>query len=275
MNSKSSLKRKLKTSKKYQEKWEKCLSQCINWGEIFHLGELLQANLYQIQKGAKEISVSDWDDEGKERKISLDPLLSPSNAVKGYFKKAKKLKKGIPFAEKEVEKGRLAVEKWTTLLTVLEEDPDSDLLKDLFPPQEKKVQEKKSPPKPYWEFLSSAKIPIWVGKNAAMNDVLTFQYARGNDLWLHAADCPGSHVVIRSTQDQTIDDATFQLAFQLTLYYSKARDRKEGDIVMTQVKNVSRRGKEKGKVAIHHEKRIFCRLLLTSSEIQSSSSLKR
>lgn len=274
MNIKASLRRKVKSSKKYLIKWEKYLTECQNWESIFHLGELLQANLYQIKKGAREISVSDWENEGTFRKILLNPLFSPADEVKDYFKKAKKLKKGIPFAEKEVEKGKLALEKWTSLLDKLEEDPTLDLTQ-LFPPQEKKILDKKIPPKPYWEFISSTKIPIWVGKNAAANDVLTFQHARGNDLWLHAADCPGSHVVVHPAQSQTIDDATLQLAFQLTLYYSKARDRKEGDIVMTQVKNVSKRSKEKGKVAIHHEKRIFSRLVLTSLEIQSSSSLKR
>lgn len=267
-----SLRRKLKTSKKYHEKWEKKLAECLNWEKVFHIGELLQANLYQIAKGAKEITVLDWENE-KQLKIPLNPLISPSEEVKDYFKKAKKLKKGIPFAEKEVEKGRLAIEKWTALLTQLEEDPALDLA-HLFPPQEKKDQEKKIPPKPYFEFLSPSHIPIWVGRNAAANDALTFQHARGNDLWLHVADFSGSHVIIHPAKNQAIDEKTLQLAFQLTLYYSKARERKEGDIVMTQVKNV-RRSKEKGKVTIHHEKRVFSRLTLSPSEIQSSSSLNR
>lgn len=258
---KDSLKRKLKSSKKYQLKWEKYLAECLDWKKVFHTGELLQANLYQIPKGTKEIEVSDWENDTL-RKIPLHPPLTPSEEVKGYFKKAKKLKTGIPFAEKEVEKGRLAVEKWTALLAQLEEDPTLDL-KHLFPSQEKKEKEKKVLPKPYHEFFSPTNIPIWVGKNAAMNDILTFQHARGNDLWLHVADYAGSHVVIRPERNQTIDEKTLEQACQLALYYSKARERKEGDVVMTQVKNVSRVGKVKGKVAIHHEKRVFCRLVFS------------
>lgn len=255
------------------EKWETKLAECQNFEKVFHIGKLLQANLYQIPKGTKEISVLDWESK-KHCKIILHPPLSPFEEVSSYFKRARKLKKGIPFAEKEVEKGKLAVEKWTELLAKLEEDPTLDLA-DLFPLQEKRKQEKKIPLKPYFEFLSPSNIPIWVGKNAAANDTLTFQHARGNDLWLHVADCPGSHVIIHKEKNQTIDEKTLQLAFQLALYYSKARERKEGDIVMTQVKYVSRKGKEKGKVTVHHEKRVFSLLTLSSTEIQSSSSLKR
>lgn len=255
------IRRRLLLSKKYVAKWEKKLAECNDWKKVFHTGELLQANLYQIQKGAHEISVSDWEDNGNLCTLSLHPPLHPSEEVKNYFKKAKKLKKGIEFAEKEVEKGQLEIEKWTALLAKLEEDPTFIVEQGILPPKQKKFREEKLPPKPYHEFISPANIPIWVGKNAAMNDILTFQHAHGNDLWLHVADYPGSHVIIHPQKNQTIDDETLNLALQLALYYSKARQRKEGDIVMTQVKHVFRKGKERGKVLIHHEKRVFCRLL--------------
>lgn len=273
---KDSIKRKIRLSKKYLEKWEKHLTECLEWQKIYHLGELLQANLYQISKNAKEVIVSDWEKEGNQVLIPLHPPLMPHLEVGSYFKKAKKLKKGVLFAEKEVQKGNEALLKWTTLLAELESDTlDKEALLKELPPQKVKEKEEKLPPKPYLEFVSSHNIPIWVGKNAAMNDVLTFQYARGNDLWLHIADYPGSHVIIHVQKGQEIDEKTLELAMQLALYFSKARQRQEGDVVMTQVKNVSRKGKEKGRVMIHHEKRFFTRLILSSSDIQSSSSLNR
>lgn len=86
---------------------------------------------------------------------------------------------------------------------------------------------------------------IWVGKNAKMNEKLTFQLANGRDWWLHVSGYPGSHVIIKMNKDQEPDPETLKDAFQLALYHSKARDMGEGEICFTQRKYVSRLGRKK------------------------------
>ncbi len=72
-------------------------------------------------------------------------------------------------------------------------------------------------------YLSSDGYEILVGRAARDNDHLTFKVARPNDLWLHAADYPGSHAVIRNSTRKEIPHRTIIEAAQLAAYFSDAR----------------------------------------------------
>lgn len=263
---KVSLKRRLKTAKKYLAKSRTHLENCNRWQKDFHHAELLQAFLYQIPKGATEIRVPDWEKEGAEVCLELDPALKPHEDVAKRFRKAKKQKAGLKFAEREYEKAEKEVLKWREIQEKLSSITSQTELQAFLEgialptPQKKSAPQDKAPPKPYLEYMSATKVPIWVGKNAAMNDVLTFRYARGNDYWLHIADVPGSHVILRLAKDQKIDRETLNDALQLALFHSKAKERGEGEVILTHVKHVRRFGKEKGKVQVANEKRLLVRL---------------
>ena len=56
---------------------------------------------------------------------------------------------------------------------------------------------KQLPPSKPYHYRSSDGIDIYVGKNSLQNDRLTGS-ARGGEMWLHAKDMPGSHVIIRT-----------------------------------------------------------------------------
>lgn len=260
---KTFLKRRVKTARKYREKMEKRLFECLAWEQEQHFSELLQANLYQ-SKGKKELFVSDWEQEGKLIKLTLDPSLKPHEEVAKRFKRAKKLKLGLPFAEKLLQEAKNEETQWLSILDAFlkvvtsEELAVFKTLHALPLPQTKKSREElKIPVKPYWEYKSQSGFNIWVGKSAFMNDQLTFRYAHGNDAWLHVTDFPGSHVIIRLPAKLQLDEETLQDACQLALHFSKAKGRGEGEISFTHVKHVRRMGKTKGKVQIANEKRIF------------------
>lgn len=263
---KNAIKRRIRTLKKSLKKALEQLKACQDWQNLHHTAELIQSQMHRLKKGEEKIVVPDWEREGSLVTIQLDPRLKPFEDVAKRYKKAGKLKKGLPFAIKELERVNEALAShqviWDELQKIeTEEELEALHLTHPLPaPQEKKARDDKTPPKPYLEYISESGICIWVGKNGAKNDQLTFQYASGNDLWLHVADYPGSHVVIHPKGKQEIDEATLKKAQQLALYYSKARQAKEGEVVVTQVKYVRRLGKEKGKVQIAQEKRVFVRL---------------
>lgn len=263
---KSTLKRRVRTLKKALNRAQEQLSLCQNWEAFHHSAELIQSNIYKIKKGDVQIVAEDWENEGALIAITLDPLMKPHEEIARRFKKAQKLKKGLPFASVEVERNLTALETAISILNALENittEEELAVLKGQYPlpkPQEKPKKEEKVLPKPYIEYRSDSGICIWVGKTANMNDQLTFRYARGNDIWLHVSDYPGSHVVIHPESNQKVDDATLEKAMKLALYHSKARRFKEGEVIVTQVKYVRRIGKEKGKVQIANEKRYFIRL---------------
>jgi predicted ribosome quality control (RQC) complex YloA/Tae2 family protein len=259
---KSSAKRRLKTLKKSLKKAQDRLNECQNWRTHQHTAELLQSHLYLIKKGDKEVIVSDWENENAPVAIPLDLKVKPFEEVAAKFKQATKLKKGLPYALKEVERTEEALISLEALLEALELVQTQEELDALNPPKPQTPVEKsaKAVVLPYLEYISDTGIPIWVGKNAAKNDELTFRYASGNDLWLHVADYPGSHVVIHPKSGQTIDDITMKKALHLALFYSKAKKFKEGEVSYTQVKYVRRFGKQKGKVQISNQKKVYVRL---------------
>lgn len=289
---KITLKRRVKTAKKYLAKSKSQLEKCRGWQDTFHQAELLQSFLSQIPKGVTEIRVPDWEKEGEEVCLMLDPALKPHEEAAKLFRKAKKLKAGLAYAEKEFAKAEKELLKWVAIqekIASVTSQGELEGLKQtisLPEPQKKIAKEEKAPPKPYWEYFSEANIPIWVGKNAAMNDLLTFRHARGNDYWLHVAEVPGSHIIVRMAKDQKLDRETLNDALLLALFHSKARERREGEVILTQVKHVRRIGKEKGKVQVANEKRHLVRhdknrlerlkrKLSGSEDYSSPSSLKR
>jgi predicted ribosome quality control (RQC) complex YloA/Tae2 family protein len=90
-------------------------------------------------------------------------------------------------------------------------------------------------PKEYHLLYTQSKLPIWVGKNAKMNDVMTFQLAHKKDLWFHVKDIPGPHVILHC-EEHPVTSQDIQDAIQITQHYSKSKN----PILYTQVLNVEK-----------------------------------
>lgn len=89
-------------------------------------------------------------------------------------------------------------------------------------------------------FKSSDGYEIVVGRNDRENDTLTFRVARPNDIWLHAADYPGSHVIVRNPSRDTIPHRTIIEAAELAAFYSQAKREGKAAVHYTQKKLVSK-----------------------------------
>jgi predicted ribosome quality control (RQC) complex YloA/Tae2 family protein len=92
-------------------------------------------------------------------------------------------------------------------------------------------------------YISSDGFEILVGRAAQDNDHLTFKVAKPNDLWLHAADYGGSHVVVRNSTRKELPHRTIIEAAQLAAHFSQARKDSKVDVHYTERKFVS---KQKG-----------------------------
>lgn len=96
---------------------------------------------------------------------------------------------------------------------------------------------------------------IRVGRNAQTNDILTFEYANDDDLWLHVNGFPGSHVVIRTKEGQETPKNVILEASRLAVYNSKARGQGTVKVICTERKNVSKTDKHNmGQVSVNHSK---------------------
>jgi predicted ribosome quality control (RQC) complex YloA/Tae2 family protein len=105
-------------------------------------------------------------------------------------------------------------------------------------------------------FQSDEGFTILVGKNAWQNEEITFRRAKADDLWLHARNVAGAHVVIVGGGRQ-VPDATVKRAAQLAAQYSQARGDSRVDVIVTERKNVRRvRGGKPGMVTVRERESI-------------------
>lgn len=200
-----------------------------------------------------ELTVSDWENEGKERKIILDPSKEPKKELEKRFKISRKLKKGLPYTKSRIEAAKEELTHWETLYQNFREAAANQTLEPFLYLLEKPPLPSKEPQKkelPYREFKSKAGLTIWVGKNAKGNDKLTFHYAKGSDWWFHVSGFSGSHVILKVGKNQEPDQESIQEAVFLAVEYSKAKDKRGVEVYATQCKYVSRLKGQPGKVQI-------------------------
>ncbi len=106
-------------------------------------------------------------------------------------------------------------------------------------------------------FVSSDGFEVLVGRSSAANDTLTFKIAKSSDVWLHAADYPGSHVVIRNPGRAEVPHRTLIEAAQLAAYYSDARGESLADVRYTPRRFVTKpRGAPAGLVRLSRFKTV-------------------
>lgn len=254
---KLNLQRAIKKLLKNQKNFEESLKKALLFEEKEHEGNLLKAHFQKLKKGMDVITVLDWENENRIKEITIDPLLDPKEQLAFFFKRVKKMKASIPHHQEQIEKIAL---KLTTLLKELDDLENFTTLKELEHAYPVKIKAREEKALPFKEYISETGFRILVGKNSKCNDTLTFQYAKGNDLWLHVKDYPGSHVVIIRPKGKVVDQATIEKAVSLACYYSKAKNAAHAEVCLTEKKYVSRLGKKRdGKVQISKQKIIRTR----------------
>jgi predicted ribosome quality control (RQC) complex YloA/Tae2 family protein len=213
-------------------------------------GELITANLYQIEKGMTEVTVQNFYDENMaDITIPLDPALSGNDNAQANFKKYNKVKKSIPILGHQIEETRaeilylenlmqqLSTASWTDIEEIRQELAAEGYIRikaKPLPKGKKAPRVKEAPVKPE-RYVSSDGIEIYVGKNNKQNEFLTMKFAHNTDTWLHTKDIPGSHVVIRSRE---VPESTLLEAAQLAAYFSKGRESSQVPVDYTLIRHV-------------------------------------
>ncbi len=221
------------------------------WQEEAHSAELLQSNLYRMKKGMESIEVEDWEQGGVKRILILDPLKEPAEQLKRQWRWSQKLKNKLKYSIQFAEATLKEIEKIEALLlqkTAEEADPETP--KERVKPQTQKVKPKAHP---FREFKTEKGLHIFIGKGAANNEKLTFSFAHGSDLWFHAANHSGCHLILRPGKDA--DEESIKDALQLTLFFSKVS---EDDVTVTECKHLRRvKGAKQGLVSVGKHRTLF------------------
>lgn len=191
-------------------------------------GELLQANLYRLQKGEPVAVVENYYSENCEPvSIPMDVSLSPAQNAQRYFKLYQKARGARTLAAEQKEKAEQELEYLEQMEDDLRKCTDARGLSELremlvasghVRQPSSRVKPRKEAPSQPMKFRSCDGIEMEVGKNALQNERLTMG-ARGNETWLHAQKMPGSHVLIHTEGD--VPESTLMQAAMLAAYYSK------------------------------------------------------
>ena len=233
---------KIKKNYKILENIEKDIFKDSNFEEYRYLADLLASYIYLIKPRMDKIEVFDYN-KNKNILINLDPKKSPSDNLNLLYKKYRKAKKGLEFANERKIKILEDQKYLDEVLNFLIKENDYLGLEEIEDELglKKKIENKKNKIKKR-ELLKYVYngYEIFVGRNHTENNHLTFEKAKNNDIWLHVRDIPGSHVII-VTNKKKVDQDTLYYAAGLAALHSKGEGRKIIDY--TERSNVKRTNK--------------------------------
>jgi predicted ribosome quality control (RQC) complex YloA/Tae2 family protein len=212
-------------------------------------GDLLLANASAAVRVDDHIIVTDYFDASTPTiEIEGDANRSVSEIAEEYFRLYSRARNGVKIIEERMaaaENSIVAAQEQLARIEAAVEAGDVEFLeRSPLPtsgqPRPKKKKRHEEGFRGARRFISSDGIEIMVGKKAADNDFLTFRIARSLDLWLHAEDYPGSHVVVRLAGRKETPHNTLLEAAQLAAFYSDAREHPKAAVRYTQRKFVNK-----------------------------------
>ena len=224
----------IKKFKKIEKNIKVDLKKNENFEKYKNIGDILAANMHQIKYGMKKITVFDFYNN-EEVMINLDPLLSPNDNLNFYYNKYNKGKRTISALDSRFldiqneiryfEEIKMFIEKENDFIGI--EEIENELnLSNSGNKIKNKIKLNKSKKRELLSFDYKG-FQIFVGRNNKENEEISFSKGQPNDIWMHAKDIPGSHVLILRNNQKVPDDVLLHAA-TLACDYSKA---KKGDKV--------------------------------------------
>lgn len=221
------------------------LEECKNKDRLKIYGDLINSNLFRLEKGAPFYDLENYYDGGKIIRIPADPTLTPAQNAQKYYKEYRKkqiaqtkLKDFIREAEEEA----TYLESVIDMLSRAQTDSEISAIRaELYEAgflnkrADKRNKPKKLEPKKY---LSSEGFVIRVGRNNVQNDELTLKLSKNYDLWFHVKDAPGSHTVVTAIKEKPFTDKLIREAAMLAVVHSKAASSSNVAVDYTIIKNV-------------------------------------
>ena len=282
VSERNALKQALKKQKNLLRRKAKALQKDLDRAEKSEdyriQGELILANLHTMTRGQEQVELQNYySPELEKLTIPLNPEQTPSENAQVYFKKYTKAKRGYARIQQLI--SDLDADQETLQLYVSELESaktlgDLQRLRGVFTEngylkaQQRKKQKQPVGEGPFRRYTSTNGFQMYVGKNSQSNDLLLRQIAKPSDMWLHAKQIHGSHVIIRNPENRPdIPMPTLLQAAQLAAYYSKAHHASNVPVDYTWARYVvKRKGNVAGYVHYTREKTLYVEPAVPSSD---------
>lgn len=220
-----------------------------NNNEYEEEANLIMSNLHMF-RDTTEAEIYDFYNE-VNRKIKIKKGISPQKHAENLYRKNKN--KAIEIKELNVSLNKLRdkkthFEKLQKELNVLSEPKDlKNFIKKNSNDKELENTEENLP----FRSFTIDSYKILVGQNAKKNDILTSQFAHKNDIWMHAKDVSGSHVVIKRQGQNKVPENVIEKAASMAAWFSKGRNDTYFPVLYTEKKNVRKaKGLASGQVLV-------------------------
>ncbi len=252
----ANLEQQINKAEKYQFKTSEKLRLLQEQRNPEEIANIIMANLGLIERGLSKVVLSDIYQSGLIE-IKLNPKLSPQKNAENYYRKSKNRHQEVSSLEANIQKKESEIQKLKQELAQLREIEEHADLKQVLKKHQKGAVSKTASVKPYHEFQFEDWV-ILVGKNAKSNDELTLKVATKNDLWLHARDVSGSHVVIKHRPGHIYSSNVIEYAAGLAAYNSKRKSDSLCPVIYTPKKFVRKvKGSPPGQVVVEKEEVIM------------------
>jgi predicted ribosome quality control (RQC) complex YloA/Tae2 family protein len=219
--------------------------------------DLIMANLHSIKPNTSQVELANFYDENKITSIKLRPELTPQKNAEIFYRKSKNQQIEIDKLTEAIQRKTLEIKNLKEKIEFIQKTDDLKELKKLDAQQQTETKQKNGPSLPYREVIFKD-YKIWIGRDAESNDELTLKYSFKDDLWLHAKDVAGSHVLLKHQAGKNFPKDVIERAAQLAAFYSKRKNESLCPVAMTPKKFVrKRKGDPAGLVVVEREEVIM------------------
>ncbi|MBN3945787.1 MAG: fibronectin-binding domain-containing protein [Nostoc sp. NMS7] len=248
------------------------LQQSDQADEYRQKADLLMAHLQNWEPGMKEIILADFD-TSLPVAIALQPDKNAVQNAQSLYKQHQKLKRARSAVEplllsvqteieylEQVEAAISSIDTYQTAedLRALEEIREELIgQKYLEDPEYRKSSANEVPSTNFHRYVTPSGFEVLIGRNNRQNDQLTFRVAGDYDLWFHAQEIPGSHLLLRLEPGAVAEEVDLQFVANLAAYYSRARQSEQVPVVYTQPKHVYKPKGAKPGIAIYKQESIL------------------
>jgi predicted ribosome quality control (RQC) complex YloA/Tae2 family protein len=250
----TALQAKLESGKNYQQKTQAKLNDISIDTSYKIWADLIMANLHNIPPNSEKVVLENFYSNNHPTEVRLKKDLSPQKNAELYYRKSKNQQIEISRLEESLTQKQKEIEWTHTQLEKAIRVTDLKSLRALAAGIRVNANENNDKGSQVYHEFESQGFRIWVGKNAQNNDILTFKLAYKEDLWLHAKDVAGSHVIIKYQAGKKFPKEVIERAAQLAAYNSKRKTETLCPVIVTPRKFVrKRKGDPAGAVVIQRE----------------------